>query len=330
MKTLVTGGAGFIGSHLVELLLEEGHQVTVVDNLKTGRFSNLEGLDIDFQEVDIRNVDLLEPLFEGVDWVFHLAGLADVIPSIENPKDYFEVNVQGTFNVLECARKANVKKLIYTASSSCYGLPVSVPTDESAAIAPQHPYAHSKYLGEELAMHWGKVYSLPVISLRLFNVYGPRSRTMGSYGAVFGIFLAQKLRGYPFTVVGDGEQSRDFVYVTDVANAFYTSAKSDLSYEIFNIGSSQNHSINALTELLEGDVVNIPKRPGEPDVSLADISKFQTMTGWSPKVSFKEGVAHLLSTLDDYRDAPLWEPEAIEKATENWFYHLEKQECALK
>lgn len=321
MRALVTGGAGFIGSHLTELLLQEGHEVCVVDNLYSGRLRNLGAVEnhpgFSFHEMDIR--DLEDSVFEGVDWVFHLAGLADIVPSIENPRDYFEVNVDGTFNVLECAKKAQVKRLVYAASSSCYGIPAVYPTPETARIQPQYPYALTKFLGEELVMHWEQVYSMPAVSLRLFNVYGPRSRTSGTYGAVFGVFLAQKLHGMPFTVVGDGTQTRDFTYVVDVARAFYRAAESEVSGEIFNVGSSHHYSVNRLVELLEGEVVQIPKRPGEPDCTFADISKIEKLLGWKAEISFEEGVSRILSAIHDYKDAPVWDPETIEKATKSWF-----------
>lgn len=321
MRALVTGGAGFIGSHLTELLLQEGHEVCVVDNLYSGRLRNLGAVEnhpgFSFHEMDIR--DLEDSVFEGVDWVFHLAGLADIVPSIENPRDYFEVNVDGTFNVLECAKKAQVKRLVYAASSSCYGIPAVYPTPETARIQPQYPYALTKFLGEELVMHWEQVYSMPAVSLRLFNVYGPRSRTSGTYGAVFGVFLAQKLHGMPFTVVGDGTQTRDFTYVADVARAFYRAAESEVSGEIFNVGSSHHYSVNRLVELLEGEVVQIPKRPGEPDCTFADISKIEKLLGWKAEISFEEGVSRILSAIHDYKDAPVWDPETIEKATKSWF-----------
>ena len=293
MRALVTGGAGFIGSHLTELLLSHGHEVIVVDNLKSGRLKNLAAVEhhpaFAFHPIDIRESGDLAPLFEGIDWVFHLAGLADIIPSIENPREYYAVNVDGTFNVLECAKEAHVKRLIYAASSSCYGLPALYPTPETALISTQYPYALTKYLGEELVMHWEKVYKLPAISLRLFNVYGPRSRTTGTYGAVFGVFLAQKLHGKPFTVVGEGTQTRDFTFVTDVARAFLAAAESGVTGEIFNVGSSTHHSINHLVELLGGHKVHIPKRPGEPDATFADVTKIKSMLGWEAHVSFKKG-----------------------------------------
>ena len=326
MRALVTGGAGFIGSHLTELLIAHGHEVIVVDNLNSGRLANLSRVHnhpaFSFHSIDIRDLSLLEPLFEDVEWVFHLAGLADIVPSIENPRDYFEVNVDGTFNVLECAKKARVKRVIYAASSSCYGIPEIYPTPETAPASPQYPYALTKYLGEELVMHWAKVYELPAISLRLFNVYGPRARTGGTYGAVFGVFLAQKLHAKPFTVVGDGKQTRDFTYVTDVARAFARAAESSLVGEIFNVGSSNHYSVNQLVDLLEGPVVYIPKRPGEPDCTFANISKIHSRLGWKAEVSFEAGVAKLLTSIQDFRDAPLWDPDTIERATQSWFQQL--------
>ena len=298
----------------------------VVDNLASGRqknFATISGHPLfSFHEVDIREYNTLEPHFEGVDWVFHLAGLADIVPSIENPRAYHSVNVNGTFEVLECARKCHVKRFIYAASSSSYGVPVIYPTPETAKIDPKYPYALTKYLGEELVMHWEKVYQIPALSLRLFNVYGPRSRTSGTYGAVFGVFLAQKLHGKPFTVVGEGTQTRDFTFVTDVASAFLKAAQSSLTGEAFNVGSSTHHSVNKLVQLLGGDVVHIPKRPGEPDCTFADVHKIERLLGWKAKVSFEEGVAKLLACIDDYKDAPLWEPKSIEKATRSWFQHM--------
>src|ERR1035438_6630197 len=201
MKTLVTGGAGFIGSHLAELLIENGHEVVVVDNLTSGRMENLRRIashsGFSFINIDIRDLSSLKAAFKNVDWVFHLAGLADIVPSIEMPAEYFSTNVMGTFNVLECARSVGAKRFLYAASSSSYGIPDVYPTPESSPIRPQYPYALTKFMGEELVLHWAQVYGLPALSLRLFNVYGTRSRTTGAYGAVFGVFLAQKLNGRP-------------------------------------------------------------------------------------------------------------------------------------
>jgi len=326
MKTLVTGGAGFIGSHLVERLLREGHEVLVLDNLSTGRRKNLSSVEnhpnLLFSQADITELEKIQPLFSGVEWVFHLAALADIVPSIQRPLAYFHANVVGTQNVLEAAREAGVSRFVYTASSSCYGIPDVTPTPESAPIRPQYPYALTKTLGEQLTLHWAHVYKLPAVSLRLFNVYGPRSRTSGTYGAVFGVFLAQKLAGKPFTVVGDGSQTRDFTFVTDVAEAFVTMAQSSVTGEVFNVGSGSTVSVLRLVELLGGPVVHLPKRPGEPDCTFADIRKIRKALGWAPCVDFEEGVRRMLRNLHDWKDAPVWTPESIHDATKDWFRYL--------
>jgi len=326
MKVLVTGGAGFIGSHISELLLEEGHEVVIVDNLACGRLENIAGLAenpaLTFYQADIRNRGDISSYFEGVDWVFHMAGLADIVPSIEQPELYYQANVSGTFNVLQCAHESGIKRFVYAASSSSYGIPDEYPTPETSPICPQYPYALTKYMGEELVLHWSQTYKLPSISLRLFNVYGPRSRTSGAYGAVFGVFLAQKINGKPYTVVGDGSQTRDFTYVTDVAQAFITAAKSDVSGEAINVGSGNHYSVNRLVELLEGPVTYIPKRPGEPDCTYAEISKIRQMLGWEPRVSFEEGVKCMLDSIQDWKNAPIWDPDSITQATSSWFRYL--------
>lgn len=333
MRSLVTGGCGFIGSHLVDRLLDEGHDVTVIDNWSTGRTENLEhqkgNPHLKVVQADICDLDTIMPLFEGVDWVFHMAALADIVPSIQRPQDYFHSNVDGTFAVLQAARAANVKRFMYTASSSCYGIPDSFPTDEKAEIRPEYPYALTKRLGEELALHYAKVYKLPVVSLCLFNVYGPRSRTSGTYGAVIGVFLGQKLAGKPYTVVGDGEQTRDFTYVTDIVDAFVTAAKSDVVGERFNVGSEHTYSVNRLVELIGGpdaEVVHIPKRPGEPSCTWADTAKISKMLNWHPKVTLEEGISHVLDNIDYWRQAPVWTPDTIKDATADWFKYLGKEQ----
>lgn len=325
-KTIVTGGAGFIGSHITERLLGQGHEVTVLDNFSTGRQENLHHL-TEFENLNVVHADIsvqeeIAEYFEDVDWIFHIAALADIVPSIVNPSLYHKSNVDGTVSVLEASRNAGVKRFIYAASSSCYGLTEEFPTPESAKTEPEYPYALTKFIGEQCVMHWGKVYDLPVVSLRMFNVYGARSRTSGTYGAVFGVFLAQKLAGKPFTVVGDGTQTRDFVSVTDVVDAYLRAAESNVTKEIFNVGSGNAYSINRLVELLGGDVIFVPKRPGEPDRTCGDISKIKRTLGWHPKITFEEGVKTMLKNIEYWNEAPVWEPEAINEATEEWFNYL--------
>src|SRR5246500_2631551 len=273
---VVTGGAGFIGSHMVDVLLDRGYRVRVIDNLSGGRTANLahhaRDPDRSLEESDIRELAPDGSLFRGADYVFHFAGIGDIVPSIERPLEYMDTNVQGTVHVLEAARHARVSKFVYAASSSCYGI-AATPTREDHPISPQYPYALSKYQGEQATFHWHRVYRLPVNSVRIFNAYGTRVRTTGAYGAVFGVFFKQKLAGKPFTVVGDGTQRRDFLYVTDIAQAFLKASETSLVGEIWNLGAGNPQSVSRLVELIGGPVVYIPKRPGEPGVPSADIQK---------------------------------------------------------
>jgi len=311
---------------MVDLLLDEGFEVRAADNLATGRLANLahhrDNPRFSFTEVDVCELPAGSPLFDGVELVFHFAGIGDIVPSIERPLDYMRANVTGTLAVLEAARRAGARKLVYAASSSCYGLARELPTGETAPIQPEYPYALSKWLGESAVLHWGKVYKLPVASLRMFNVYGPRARTTGVYGAVFGVFLAQKLHRRPFTVVGGGTQTRDFVFVTDVARAFLLAAESEDSGEVFNVGAGNPQSINRLVQLPGGPIVHLPARPGEPHCTWADIRKAERDLGWKPRVSFEEGVAQMLEQIDYWRDAPVWTPDTIRVATRTWFRYL--------
>ena len=324
MKSIVTGGAGFIGSHLVDALLAKGDDITVLDNFSTGRQENLSHVEdqVELIESDLSLYGTWTKYFKGVDRVFHLAALADIVPSIENPDTYYQANVTGTFNVMKACKKYDVGKVVYSASSSCYGIPDIVPTPELAEIRPQYPYALTKFLGEQIVLHWSHVYGIPSVSTRLFNVYGPRSRTSGTYGAVFGVFLAQKLNKKPFTVVGDGTQTRDFTYIEDVTSALVIASESNLKGEIINIGSDNTYSVNKVVALLGGEVVFIPKRPGEPDCTWADISKVKKLLKWSPTVSIDQGIKNLLDNIDYWSEAPVWDPDSISIATKKWFEYL--------
>ena len=328
---IVTGGAGFIGSHMVDLLLERGFNVRVIDNFSGGSRKNLEHLkentEVIVEECDIRSLAPQDKIFTDAKFVFHFAGIGDIVPSIDRPIDYISTNMQGTAQVLECCRFSGIEKFVYAASSSCYGL-AHVPTSEDHAIAPQYPYALSKYMGEVAVFHWHQLYGLPANSIRIFNAYGTRSRTTGAYGAVFGVFLRQKLAGKPFTVVGDGTQTRDFLYVTDVAEAFYRAADTKITGETYNLGAGKPQSVNKLVELLGGDVVYIPKRPGEPDCTWADITKITTELKWKQQVTFEEGVSQILDNIDYWRDAPLWDSESIAEATKTWFSMLSAEQPA--
>lgn len=325
---VVTGGAGFIGGHMVDVLVERGFAVRVIDNLVGGREENLahhrNNPDVVLEKRDIRSYAPDDALFRGAKYVIHFAGIGDIVPSIERPMEYMSANVQGTVHMLECARSAGVQKFVYAASSSCYGL-ASTPTTEDHPIDPKYPYALSKLQGEQAAFHWQRVYKLPVNSIRIFNAYGTRSRTTGAYGAVFGVFLRQKLAGKPYTVVGDGAQTRDFLYVTDVARAFLAAAETDRVGRVYNLGAGKPQSVNRLIELLGGEKTYIPKRPGEPDCTWADISRITAELGWKPQISFEEGVANIVANIDYWRNAPLWDPDSIAKATRTWFEFMTPQ-----
>lgn len=307
---------------MVDLLVENGYRVRVIDNMVGGREENLAGhrgnADVVVEQRDIRSFAPDDALFTGVDHVFHFAGVGDIVPSIDHPLEYLSANVQGTVHMLECARHSGVERFVYAASSSCYGL-AKTPTTEAHPIDTKYPYALSKYQGEQAALHWHQVYRLPVNSIRIFNAYGTRSRTSGAYGAVFGVFLRQKLAGSPFTVVGDGTQARDFLYVTDVARAFFAAARSGTVGRIYNLGAGRPQSVNRLVELLGGEKTFIPSRPGEPDCTWADITRIQAELDWTPQVSFEEGVARIVANIEYWRNAPLWNPESIATATRRWF-----------
>jgi UDP-glucose 4-epimerase len=330
---VVTGGAGFIGSHLVDRLLAGGRTVRVLDSFVVGRKTNLaqhfDNPRLEIVEADITDREAVDAVCSGADRIFHLAARADIVPSIQLPEAYFRANVDGTFTVLEAARQHDVRRLVYVASSSCYGIPDTYPTPEIAPADPRYPYALTKYLGEQLAVHWAQVYRLPISSVRLFNVYGPRARTSGTYGAVFGVFLAQLLAGKPLTIVGDGSQTRDFTFVSDVVDALLTVVENGRGGEAYNVGTGAPVSVNELVRLLGArETVHIDKRPGEPDCTWADITKITTELGWHPKVSFADGVAIMLQNIDYWRDAPVWTADGIAEATKDWFRQLSPSEVA--
>ncbi len=322
---IVTGGAGFIGSHMVDLLIKKKFKVIVIDDLSGGHIKNLvdhkKNKNFKLIKKDINQLVLKDLKISKADYIYHFAGKGDIVPSIENPEKYINTNVFGTLKILQIARNLKIKKFIYAASSSCYGL-AKVPTKENHKLEPKYPYAISKLIGEQLSLHWNKVYKLPVISIRIFNAYGPRVKTTGAYGAVFGVFLKQKLEGKPFTLVGNGKQKRDFLHVKDIANAFYLASKSKYNNRVYNLGAGSPKSIINLIKILKGKVVKIPKRPGEPECTWANINKIKKEIRWRQKIDFKSGVEEMMSSILDWKSAPLWTPKKIRKATKNWFKYL--------
>jgi UDP-glucose 4-epimerase len=327
-KFIVTGGAGFIGSHLVDLLLENGNQVVALDNLINGSRANIEhhfnNSNFQFLEIDIKN-KIENQNFENVNGIFHLAGIGDVIPSINNPEIYMKNNLEGSFNVLQAAEHYSIPRIIYAASSSCYGN-AETPTNEEAPIACAHPYAVSKFLAEQLLFKLGEIYRIKVSSACIFNAYGRRFKTTGAYGSVIGVFLKQRLENYPLTIAGNGSQSRDFVHVKDVARAFNEIQLKGKPGNRYNVGSGSTVSIQSLASIIGGQVQYIPDRGGEARNTLADISKIQKEIGWRPQISFEEGCLDMLSNIKDWHDAPFWTMEKIAQEVSKWndFFEDEK------
>ena len=326
MKTcIVTGGCGFIGSHLVEKLLSDNNKVVIIDDLSTGHIQNIKHL-IKNKNLKLINKSILDPsikkYFKKVEIVYHLAGQSDIVPSIENPTLYYDVNSTGTLKILNYVRDNRVKTYVYAASSSCYGVPKKYPTSEIAEINPRYPYALTKYFGEKLSLHWSKLYDFNCVSLRLFNVFGPRVRTTGHYGAVFGVFLSQLANKKPLTVVGDGEQKRDFTFVDDVVDAFVLAGKSKKS-GVFNVGTSKPITINKVVKILKvKKIISLPTRPGEPFQTNADIRKIKKELKWFPKVKFEDGLKIMLKDIKKWKKAPLWNKHKINLATKKWFKHV--------
>ena len=323
-KILITGADGFIGSHLTEILSAQGYNIKALSQYNS--FNNWGWIEeinckeqIEILTGDIRDPHYCKHITKGVDIIFHLAALIAIPYSYVSPLAYIRTNIEGTYNVLEAAKNLNLEQVLITSTSETYGTAQYVPIDEKHPLVGQSPYSASKIAADQIAISYFRSFDLPVKIARPFNVYGPRSRTSGTYGAVFGVFLAQKLNKKPFTVVGDGTQTRDFTYVEDVTSALLTASESNLKGEIINIGSDNTYSVNRLVELLRGDVVHIPKRPGEPDCTWADISKAKNLLNWQPKVSLEEGVGILLENIDYWLEAPIWDEQSIPKATEKWF-----------
>ena len=297
MNVLVTGGAGFIGSNLVERLIKDGHKVAIVDNLCTGKRENLHK-DAEFFELDIADLDAIRPTFKNKDIVFHVAAIPRIGRSIEDPAETFRANVAGSLNVLLAARDAGAKRVVYSASSSAYGFQDKLPLSEDMPAKPLNPYGLSKYIGEELCSQFTNFYGFDTISLRYFNVYGPRMDIEGEYSTVIGKFLRLKSEGKPLTIIGDGKQTRDFTNVKDVVEANVLASQIDKGNgEVINIGAGDNHSVQEIADIIGGEQVYAPERSGEVRDTLADISKAKRMLGWEPKVSFKDGINQLMNNV---------------------------------
>lgn len=294
-KIIVTGGAGFIGSHLTDALLEKGYGVEVIDNLLGGKREQVSA-QAAFHECDIRDFKKIAPIFRGAKLVFHVAALPRVQPSIQDPRMTHDINVTGTLNVLLAARDAGVKRVVYSASSSVYGNQDVLPLREDMEARPLSPYGLQKYMGEQLCRMFSAVYGLETVSLRYFNVYGPRASNEGAYALVIGKFLEQRKKSEPLTIVPDGTQSRDFTHVADVVRANLLAAESSRvgKGEVINIGGGSNRTVLEVADLIGGPRVFVEPRL-EPRHTLADITKAKELLGWEPAVPFEQGISELKS-----------------------------------
>ena len=299
-KSLVTGGAGFIGSNLVDRLLEIGHEVVVIDN----EYSDVHeqfywNPNAQNYKYDIRDYENTRPLYEGVDYVFHIAAEARIQPAILNPIQAVSINSVGTCTVLQCSREAKVKRVMYSSTSSAYGMN-TFPNVETQPDDCLNPYSVSKVNGEKLCKMYTQLYGLPTIIFRYFNVYGERQPLKGQYAPVVGIFLRQKNAGESLTIVGDGEQRRDFTHVSDVVNANVLAATKEVSSEsfgqVYNVGTGINHSVNEIAKMISNNIINIPPRLGESRITLANNKKLSTTFDWEPKVSLKDWVTNALKS----------------------------------
>lgn len=298
MKSIVTGGAGFIGSHIVDKLIELGHEVIVIDNesaIAHEQFYYNEKAA--YHKIDIADYPGTRHLYEGVDYVFHLAAESRIQPAIANPLLCVNTNVYGTSVVLQCARESGVRKVIYSSTSSAYGLKNSLPLEEDMPNDCLNPYSVAKVAGEEMCKMYTNLFGLKTIILRYFNVYGPREPTKGQYAPVVGLFLRQMKAGEPLTIVGDGEQRRDFTHVVDVVDANikamnYTAETfmKDMHGTIFNVGTGKNYSVNELASMISNNTKTLPPRPAESKETLANNLKIKALFGWSPSKDFKDYV----------------------------------------
>lgn len=291
MRILITGGAGFIGSHLVDRLIKENHKVVVIDNLTTGRKENVNSR-ANFHNLDICDFDKIKPLFKNIDFIFHLAAIPRVPVSVEDPVGTSKVNILGTINVFKAAIEAKVKRVIFASSSSVYGNQEKLPLKEDMKPNPISPYALQKLVGEQFAKLFTKLYGVPIISLRYFNVFGPRIDFNSDYSLVIGKFLKQKAEHKPLTIFGDGEQTRGFCYVDDVVEANIKAMESEKlkGGEVINISSGKSYSISYLADLIGGEKQYLPPRPGDVLHTEADITLAKNLLNWQPKVPFEEGL----------------------------------------
>lgn len=321
-RSLVTGAAGFLGSHLVDLLMKEGHEVIAIDNEINGNWNNLIQWEQNprFKKLhkDINEIERDDESFQNLDYVFHLAGIECPTLSIKKPEVFFHTNVLGTVKVCQAAKQSKLKKFVFASSSSLYG-DASTPTLETDNVSPMTPSCLSKSQAEEIVFHWAEVYDFPAISLRIFNAFGPRSKTKLYPGSVFNIWFKQHLNKEPLTVIGDGSDARDFIYCTDVANAFFIAALQGKSEEIYNIGSGTATELNTIINKLGGKRIKLKHLDDKPEKTWANVSKFQFDCNWQPRIPFETGLSYCLEVISDWENSNSWDQEKLDQFFESWF-----------
>ncbi|MCR9202993.1 MAG: NAD-dependent epimerase/dehydratase family protein [Halobacteriovoraceae bacterium] len=322
-RSLVTGAAGFLGSHLVDQLMKEGHEVIGIDNEVNGTWENLKQWlnNPRFKKVhqDINEIYPDDESFQNLDYVFHLAGIECPVTSIKNPEVFFHTNVMGTVKVCQAARQSHdLKNFLYASSSAIYGDP-STPTLEDDPIAPLTPSCLSKAQGEDTVLHWGEMYGFPTTSLRVFNSFGPRSQTKLYPGSVFNIWFKQTHDKKPLTVVGDGSHARDFISCTDVANAFYVAAKEAKDGEVYNVGSGQATELNLILNKLGNQRIQLKSQKDQPSKTWANITKFEFDCHWQPRIPLETGIEFCKDVLEDWKNSPEWDEDRLNNFFETWF-----------
>ena len=295
MRALVVGGAGFIGSHLVDALVRDGYEVRVLDNFVTGRRENVNPA-AEIREGDIRELDSIRGAFAGIDWVFHTAALPRVMLSIEHPVETHMVNVVGTLNALIAARDAGAGRFIYSGSSSVYGDQDTLPLRETMTPNPLNPYALQKLAGEQYTRMFHRLFGMKTLTLRYFNVYGPRMTTEGAYVTVIGVFIRERLAGRPLTIHGDGLQTRDFTHVNDVVSANMAAMNSAIADgRAVNIGRGNALSVSDIAAIVGGPIVYSERRLGDPQATLADLTESRKVLGWEPQVDTRAAIKDLVA-----------------------------------
>ena len=318
---LITGGAGFLGSHLVDLLMKNDFHVKVMDNFSNGSRENLKQWEksprFEVKEMDIYDLEENDSFFQGLDYIFHLAGIEDSLTSLKDPIRFMNTNVIGSAKVMNAAKQSKLKKFVFAGSSASYGIP-NTPTLESDGTGPLTPSGLSKLQAEEVCFHWGEVFDIPVTAARIYNAYGPRCLHRQHSGQLFSIWMKQKLSGEPLSIFGKGEEKQDFIYCTDVANALYTLALEGEDGEFYNVGSGKPVSLSEFASMISEKINCMDTLEGKAIETWADLGKIEFKTSWAPKVPLEKGLEFSLQVINDWEKATNFSQEKLDKYQKEW------------